>query len=69
MVHDGHGAGVEKDEEDDEPEPPLLLAHLAYGDAEGGHLGPELAGGTCKASSGEGVRTEAFYYTIDQQLL
>ena len=39
----GDGAGVEKDHGDDEPEPPLLLAHLADGDAGGADGGPELA--------------------------
>ncbi len=46
MVDDGHGASVEENQEDDQPEPPLLLAHLADGYPELGYLGPELAGGT-----------------------
>ena len=42
MLH-CHGAGVEEDQDDDQPEPPLLLAHLADGNAGGADGGPELA--------------------------
>ena len=31
VVLHGHGAGVEKDHGDDQPEPPLLFAHLSDG--------------------------------------
>ena len=45
---DSHGAGVEEDKHDDEPEPPLLLAHPTDADPGSALLRPELAAGTWK---------------------
>lgn len=45
MLH-GHCARVEEDQDDDEPEPPLLLAHASNGDPGPSNAGGKLALGT-----------------------
>ena len=48
---DGDGARVEEDEEDDEPEPPLLLADPADLDPRATYRRRKLAGSTCENGS------------------
>ena len=50
MLH-GDGARVEEDEEDDEPEPPLLLADPADLDPRAPYRRRKLAGSTCENGS------------------
>ena len=46
-MFDCHRAGVEEDEDNDQPEPPLLLAHPANHNTCSPNAGGEFALGTC----------------------
>ena len=47
-MFDRHGARVEEDQDNDEPEPPLLLAHSTNDDACSSNTGREFALGPCE---------------------
>lgn len=47
-MFDCHRARVEEDQGDDEPEPPLHLAHSANDNASAANTGPKFAFGSCQ---------------------